>query len=183
MKFSIFLIIPVILLIYMFLPGPSTIANFPPLPNSAKSTLEGDTIQVPNTAGYFSNNYRDFSTNFFKDHYKNNTFLPFPPFRLNHPPEFAYTAIKVETHSTYLEEYFYPLRDSLYVNGLEPFYEDGTSKFTGAIKFDNEGRTSDTKVTVRFYPSSLWARIFVWLGIVISLLLLWKLGRRIIFSA
>jgi hypothetical protein len=176
----IFGIFSLLLLIYLAMPGPESINDFYPLPNSAKSTLSGDTVQVPNVVGYFSDNYRDFATNFYKQNYQQKTIFPFPPLRLNYPPEFAYTAIKDQTQSTYLEEYIYPLRDSLFVNGLEPFYQNGKPKYWGAIKFEDENRLSDTKVTLRYYPSPLWARITVWLGINFSLILLWTLGRRII---
>lgn len=179
---QIFFIFSILFLIYLLLPSPSSINDFHPLPNSAKSTLEGDTIQVPNVAAYFSDNYRNFATNFYRREYQKKTWFPFPPFRINHPPEFAYTAIKVETHSTYLEEYYYPLRDSLFVNGLEPFYEDGTQKFTGAHNFNDEGRVSKTKVTLRYYSSNVGVRIIVWIGVLASILLLWKVGRRVIFK-
>ena len=176
-----FFIFSILFLIYLLLPSPSSINDFPPPPNSVKSTLEGDTIQVPNTSGYFSDNYRNFATNYYRKQYQKKTWFPFPPLRLNHPPEFAYTVIKVETHSTYLEEFYYPFRDSLYVNGLEPFYEDGTSKYTGAHNFNDEGRVSKTKVTLRYYPSNILVRVIVWFGILGSILLIWKVGRKVIF--
>ena len=147
-----------------------------------KSTLEGDTIQVPNVAGYFSNNYRGFTTLFFRQEYKENTLFPFGPLRLNYPPEFAFTAIKDQTHSTYLEEFYYPLRDSLFVNGLEPFYEDGTPRYAGAMQFDHQGILNDTKVTLRYYPSSILTRIIVWLGITASVIFLWKLGKKVLYG-
>lgn len=165
----------------MIWPGPSKISDFKALPSSDKSKLEGDTIQVPNVAGYFSNNYRDFVVPFYSSMYQRLTGLPFAPMRLNHPPEYAWTAIKKHTDSTYIEELVYPLRDSLYVNGFEPFYSDGTPKFWGATKFEVDGQNWFTKVTLRFYPSALIIRILVWLGIVTSVCLLYKLGRKIIF--
>ena len=42
-------------LVYLLVPGPSKIEDFPPLPTSTKSALEGDTIQNPNIAAYYSN--------------------------------------------------------------------------------------------------------------------------------
>ena len=77
--------------------------------------------------------------------------------------------IKKHTDSTYLEELAYPLRDSLYVNGFEPFYEDGTPKFWGSIKL-NEGKNLwYTKTTLRYYPSKTVSKIIVWLGIISSI--------------
>jgi hypothetical protein len=176
----IFAIFSLLLLIYLILPGPTSINNFPPLPKSVKSTLSGDTWQVPNVAGYFSDNYRAFATDFYKKSYQKNTLFPFPPLRLNYPPEFAYTAIKDQTQGTYLEEFTYPLRDSLFVNGLEPYYENGQPKFQGSTPFETENGVYKTKVTLRYYPSPFIVKIIVWLGIITSIYLLYKLGRKII---
>lgn len=177
---KLFIIFSLLLLIYMLWPGPSKISDFKPLPNSVKSTLSGDTVQIPNVAGYFSDNFRQFVTSFYKSNYWGKTFLPFPPIRLNHPPEYSWIAIKKHTDSTYLEEYVYPLRDSLYVNGFEPFYDNGQPKFWGSTKFEVEGQNFYTKVTLRFYPSSAVVRILVWLGIISSIYFLFKLGRKIL---
>lgn len=179
---KMFITFSVLLLVYMLWPGPSSISQFPALPNSTKSVLEGDTIQVPNTAAYFSNNFRDFSTNYYRDAYKKLSFFLLPPLRLNHPPEFAFETIKKHTDSTFLEEFAYPLRDSLYVNGFEPFYPDGQPRFWGATKFEINGQQLSTKVTIRFYPSPIWVRVVVWTGIVVSIWLIGKLGKRILIN-
>lgn len=170
----------ILFLIYLIWPGPSKISDFKDLPNSVKSKLDGDVWQVPNVAGYFSNNYRDFTVTYYLKLYKGMVKLPFLPIRLNYPPEFAFKAIKVQTDSTYLEELVYPMRDSLFVNGMEPFYPDGQSKYWGSTKFSADGKEWDTKATIRYYQSSLWARFIVWLGVCISILMTYKLGRRII---
>lgn len=169
-----------ILLLYMLWPGPTRISDFKPLPDSYKSQLEGDTIQIPNVAGFFSNNYRSFVVPFYSQNYQEDMHFPLPPIRLNHPPEYSWIAIKKHTDSTYLEELIYPLRDSLYVNGLEPFNPDKTPKFWGAIPFEVGGKLWDTKTTLRFYPSSPWVKFLVWAGISSSMLLLYRLGRRIL---
>ncbi len=177
-----FVIFSLTLFIYMLFPGPQKISDSPALPDSVKSTLEGDTIQIPNVSAYFSNNYRAFVTDFYRKEYQKDTWFPFPPIRINHPPEFAFTTIKKHTDSTYLEEFVYPLKGSLYVNGFEPFYENGDPKFPGATKFEVDGKTFYTKVTLRFYPSSVGIRLVVWFGIVISVLFIWRLGKRIIYA-
>lgn len=179
----IFVGFALLLLIYLLIPGPTSIANFSPLPNSSKSTLEGDTIQVPNVAGYFTDYFRSFTTNFYRTNFHKQVFLPFLPLRLNYPPEFAYTAIKDQTRSTYLEEYVYPLRDSLYVNGYEPFYENGKPKFYGSVKADEANNIYYNKVTLRYYPSSYLVRIAVWLGILISIFLIWRSLKKVFSNA
>lgn len=168
------------LLIYMLWPGPAKISDFPALPESFKSQLEGDTVQIPNVSAFFSNNFRDFAIPFYLGNYQNLTKLPFPPLRLNYPPEFSWTAIKKHTDSTYLEELIYPLRDSLYVNGFEPFYADGQPKYWGATTFEEGGQSFFTKTTLRFYPSPFWARIITWFGILLSTYFLFRLGKAIL---
>lgn len=171
------------LLIYLFLPGPTSINDFPALPDSYKSTDAGDTWQIPNTVGYFSNNYRDFVIPFYMKEYSNMSWFPISPVRLNYPPEFAFTAIKVETASTYLEELVYPLKGSLFINGLEPFEQDRiTPRYDGAHKFELPGGQRDTKVTMRFYPSPLYVRFIIWIGINISCITLWKLGKKVVYN-
>ncbi len=177
---KVFIIFSGLLLIYLIWPGPSKISDFKPLPSSDKSTLEGDTIQVPNVVGYFSNNYREFVVQFYLNVYQGLSHFPFPPLRLNRPPEYSWIAIKKHTDSTYLEELVYPLRDSLYVNGFEPFYEDSTPKFWGSVKL-NEGKNLwYTKTTLRYYHSNEIVRILVWCGIISSIYLLSKLGKKIL---
>ena len=175
----IFLIFSSLLFIYMMWPAPSSITQFKALPNSDKSDLAGDTWQIPNVSAYFSNNYRDFVIPFYLENYWHDTSLPFPPLRINYPPEFSWTVIKKHTDSTYLEELTYPLRDSLYVNGFEPFNPDGSKKYYSAIRFDVGKNQWDTKVTLRYYKSSLIVRFIVWFGICSSIVLLYRLGRRI----
>ncbi len=164
----------------MLWPGPSKISDFYALPNSEKSTLEGDTIQIPNVSGYFSNNYRESVVPFYSENYQSKMHFPLPPLKLNHPPEFSWTAIKRHTDTTYLEELVYPLRDSLYVNGFEPFYSDGSSKFWGATKFEIGKNAWFTKVTLRYYPSNFFVRFLVWFGICLSIFWIYKLGRKIL---
>ncbi len=175
-----FIIFSALLLVYMLWPGPGKISDFKALPQSDTSTLSGDTVQIPNVAGYFSNNFREFVVPFYVANYQQQAYFPFPPIRINHAPEYAWTAIKKYTDSTYLEELVYPLRDSLYVNGFEPFYSDGSSKFWGATKFAVNGHSWFTKVTLRFYPSNIIVKFLVWLGISLSILFTYKLGRKII---
>ena len=175
-----FIFFSFLLLVYMMWPGPASIQSFGALPNSDKSILSGDTWQVPDVAGYFSGNYRNFAVPFYAEKYQKTSNFFFPPIRINHPPEFAFTAIKKHTDSTYLEELIYPLRDSLYVNGFEPFYEDGQPKFWGSTKFVQADKVWDTKVTLRFYSSSLGTRLLVWFGIILSVKFLYRATRRVI---
>lgn len=177
---KVFIFFSLLLLIYMVWPGPSKIFDFLPLPSSDRSQLEGDTVQIPNVTAYFSDNFREFVVPFYQKNYQEKSHLPFPPFKLNHPPEYSWTAIKKHTDSTYIEELIYPLKGSLYVNGFEPFYDNGQPKYWGAARFEVNGHNWFTKTTLRYYPSKLITRVLVWLGIISSIYFLARLGRRII---
>lgn len=178
----IFIVFSILLFIYMIWPQPLKIADFKPLPNSFKSTLDGDTVQVPNVSAYFSNNYREFALRFYKDNYQGAVKLPFSPYRLNYPPEYSFIAIKKHTDTTYLEELVYPLKGSLFVNGFEPYYENGEPKYWGSSKFAIGESVFDTKVTLRLFPSPFWARFIVFLGIIASIIMLKKLFLKIVFN-
>lgn len=164
----------------MLWPGPGKISDFKALPNSDKSQLAGDTYQIPNVSAYFSNNFRDFVVPFYSSSYQKQAFFFIPPLRLNHPPEFSWGVIKKHTDSTYLEELVYPLRNSLYVNGFEPFNPGGSPKYWGSSRFTIDGHVWVTKTTLRYYPSSLLVRFLVWGGIISSTYFLYQLGKKIL---
>lgn len=164
----------------MIWPGPASIIQFSAVPGSAKSTLSGDTVEIPNVSGYFSDKFRDFVVPFYLQDYQRIVRFPFPPLRLNHPPEYSWVVIKKHTETTYLEELVYPFRDSLYVNGYELFRPDGSPIFYAAPRLEEAGRSWPTKVTLRLYTSSTLARIIVWAGILISMYGIFKLGKGIV---
>lgn len=180
---GLFLIVSGLMFVYMMWPAPATINDFPPLPDSTKSKEAGDTIQVSNVAAYFSRFYRSYVTAYYRNYYQQLTGFPFPPLRLNHPPEFSFTAIKDQTQSTYLEEFYYPLRGSLYVNGFEPFYENGEPKFAGATDMVIDGKFYSTKTVIRYYPSHWYSRLIVWIGLNLAVIGLWKMGKRVFRNA
>ncbi|BCX14807.1 MAG: hypothetical protein KatS3mg088_490 [Patescibacteria group bacterium] len=172
----------IIFLLYLIWPfEPKRIDDFSALPQSTKSDLTGDTIEVPNVAAYFSNNYRNFVTKYYRNEFQYKTKFPFPPLTLNHPPEYAFNYIKDQTQSTYLEEYVYPLRGSLFVNGLEPFDEKTKKpRYSAASHFSAGGMLYETKVTLRYYPTKIINRIGVWSGINLIVVFLWKLSRKLV---
>lgn len=169
-------------LVYLLWPGPSAIQDIPALPDSVKSTEPGDTIQNPNVAAYFSNLRRSEVTDYYhqKFAYLNILGLPIPPLKLNRPPEEAYTYIRDQQASTYLEEYVYPFRDSLYVNGFEPFDLSGKPYQRGATDISIDGVFYDTKTTIRYYGSPLVWRIIVYLGIWIGFYFMYQTVKEIL---
>lgn len=167
--------------IYLMLPAPS----IPPLPHSEKSTEPGDTVQVPNVSGYFTDMDRGQVTKFYQKSFSKSSLfgLPLPTVRLNHPPEYARTVIRDQILSSYLEEYVHPLRDSLYVNGWEPdVYFKNNPGAAEQFKVTTGGKRYFSKVTIRTFPSSVILRVVIFVfGLILSFLFV-LLFRRIIRS-
>ncbi|TSC66496.1 MAG: Uncharacterized protein CEO21_169 [Microgenomates group bacterium Gr01-1014_80] len=167
----------------MIAPGPTKVADFPPLSDSLKSDEPGDTVQVPNIAAYFSDLDRGEITSFYKNAYQDAFFFKIlPPVRLNYPPQSSRQYVRDQQTSTFLEEYIYPLRGSLFVNGYDPYVENEMKKRTHNFVGDHlhiKGRYFVSKTTLRFYPADLFARIIVYTGIWISVSALALMSKRV----
>jgi len=169
--------------LYLFWPSKIVDVNsFVPFPNSTLSKLSGDTVQMPNLVGLFSNRYRAYVTKYYKDEFQRLNRMPVLPMVINHPPEDAFAFIKDQTHSTYLEEYVFPFRGSLFVNGLEPF--DGVTKaprYAAASLFGQDLVDYETKVVIRYYPIAWWKRFLVLLmfnGVVAIIFKSWQENKK-----
>lgn len=161
-------------LAYLLWPGPLSINDIPPIPNSLKSDEPGDTIPSGNIAAYFSKDERDQITPFYYDQFSYLNFfgLKIPAVRFNYPVEDAKVKVRDQIQTTYIEEYTYPFRDSLYVNGFDKVVWNKLNHIVTDEKnkdiIINEASFS-SKTTLRYYPSSIVWRIAVYLGI-------WVLG-------
>lgn len=171
-------------LIYLIWPGPSSISDILPLNPSLKSDEPGDTIQNKNVVAYFSDYRRPEVTSYYKDSFSYLNFFGFkiPTISLNHPPEEAFTFIRDQQPSTYLEQFTYPLRDSLFVNGFEPFDITGKPYRIGATNIFINDSFYKTKTTLRYYNSPVYARVLVYILIWVSLLILIKLSKKAILE-
>lgn len=171
-------------LTYLLWPGPTHTNDFSPLPDSLKSDEPGDTYENPNNAAYFSNFRRPEVINFYKNEfsYLNIFGIQIPPLGSNHPPEEAFTHIRDQQPSTYLEQFSYPLRDSLFVNGFEPFDERGKPYREGATDIFIKDSFYESKTTLRYYGSSVFSRVIVYVLIWVSAFVLIKLSKRAIFE-
>lgn len=171
-------------LFYILSPGPSSIDDFPPIPDSLKSNEPGDTYQVSDIAAYFSDFDRKKITDFYKIAYQNMHLFGFiPPIVLNHQPELARVVIRNEQVSTFLEEYTYPFRGSLFVNGYEPFIENEMKRNNHNFVGDHihiSGRYFISKTTLRFYPADFFGRIVVYLGLWLASFAIFEVGKRTI---
>lgn len=184
LKRASLIILFVLGLIYLGLPGASSIEDFPMLPAGVRSDLDGDTWQNPNLKAYFSDNRREFVTKFYRDIFSKKLIgITLPVISLNHPPEEAYKYIRDQQESTFLEEYITPLRESFFVNGYEPEIENQIlgrkADFVGNhIYF--KGKPYNSKTTLRYYPTPFLSRFFVYIGIWIAGLVLWRFIKKIL---
>lgn len=137
---------------YLVSPTPS----IPDLANSVKSQEPGDTIQIPNVSGFYTNMTRTEVMNFYKAHYTS-------PFlvNINYPPEKSKTVIRDTIQSYYFEEFNIPFKESLYVNGFE-WENDVFTKPEKRIKnkLIYNGKEYKAKITIRTFPVSIPKRLF-----------------------
>lgn len=177
-----FLIIFLLGLTYILLPGPDHVSDFPPLPDSLKSDEPGDTVQVENIAAFFSQADRAQITKYYKNWYQNANFSFFPPIALNHPPEEAHQFVRDQQTATFLEEYVYPLRGSIFVNGYEPIIENKianrSSNFFGNMIHIN-GQYYASKATLRYHPVPVFWRLIIYLGIWACAFGIFKLTKKV----
>lgn len=151
---SILLTLP--LIFYLLIPAPP----FPsPPPNSYRSSEPGD-IQDPNIRAYFTDMDRDSLMAYYASQFKSSSFLQIPLLTLrlaDYPPEESSIRIMEQIKSSYLEELVHPLRESIFINSWEP------KEAKDAINV--AGRHFENKVTIRYYKSSVFSRMFVGMGI------------------
>lgn len=179
---SITLIFFILGLVYILAPAPQHINDIPPLSGSLKSTEPGDTIQNPNISAYFSDYWREDVTKFYlKEFEKLNAFgFIIPAIRLNHPPEEAFQFVRDQQKATYLEQYIFPLRGSLFVNGYEPISPLGKRFDSSSVPINQNGQFFNSKTTLRFYPIPLFTRIIFYLGIWMAIIGLYLVTKRIV---
>lgn len=184
MKKIILIIIFLLGLTYLLWPGPNHVSDFPGLPGSLKSIEPGDTWENPNNAAYYSDFRRAYVIDFYKNQFEHLNILgiKIPPLHSNHPPEEAFTAIRDQQQSTYLEQFTYPLRESLYVNGFEPYDEQGKPWRQGAHHMLLDGKFYLSKTTLRYYGSSIASRVTIYILIWVSLFLLYKVSKKAVME-
>ncbi len=130
---------------------------FPVIPNlgqELQSNLPGDTVQVPNIKAFFTNWNRSQVIAYYKSN------LPKPYILLNHPPERAKEVIRDEIQSYYLQEFVFPLKGSVYINGFEwknDVFTPESSRLKNKILVGQ--MAYDSKVTARWYSSSIFGRL------------------------
>ncbi len=167
-------------IIYLVLPGPQTIDDFPALPDSVKSELPGDTYQNSNIAAYFSDFRREYIMDYYWNYFKDWSYfgLKLPVFKINHPPERAYTFIRDQQESTALEEYYVPFRGSIFVNVHDPIIYNQIRRRQldfATSHVDYNYVYYNTKTTIRYFPTPVVARIGVYVLTLFSIYMMLRL--------
>lgn len=141
---------------YLVLPPPA----FPPLPpGSLQSAEPADTETILRQA-YYTNLSREEIMQFYDKQFKGSVPIQY---RLDLPHEEAYSLIRDQTMSSYLEQIVHPWRESLYINVFVP------TKPTEQINIQNVHYLN--KITVRYLPSHPIPRLTVLL--MSSIMLIW----------
>lgn len=131
-------------LFYLLLPTP----DFPlPPPDSVQSLEKADT-ETSLRRAYFTNFTRDEILDHYQKQFEYSVFfgIKMPTYRLNYPPEDAQWLIRDQTRSVFLEEIVHPFRESVFVNGFQARVAKDDIWYKGAHY--------DTKITIRYIPSS-----------------------------
>lgn len=184
---KILITIFVVGLFYILAPGPTSINDFTPIPKALKSDEPGDTYQVPNITAYFSDLDRASITKFYRDDFRKRFIFGWliPPITLNYPPITAHQYVRDrQEQSTFLLEFIYPLRGSLFVNGYEPHVEKEIKKATrvelSGGPMEVKGQFFKSKTTMRYYPATWHVSLVTYIGIWVVSLYLFKLFKRVL---
>lgn len=150
--------------VYLSLPAP----DFPKPPPDSLQSQEPADKEILLRRAYFTNLTREEVLNYYQNQMKRSRFMGIPLFsyRLNYPPEEAYTLIRDQTRSTFLEEIVHPFRESLYINGFEPKNDKDV------IFID--GKNWRQKITVRYVTTSFFTRIGIGILTLVALSMLYK---------
>lgn len=159
---------------YLIIPVPPIID----LPNSIKSTLPGDTIQLKNVAGFYTNMSRTEVMNFYQSIYSSPFLI-----RLNHPPEKSKEIFRDTMQSYYLEEFVIPFKESIFVNGYEwekDVFTKPEKRFQNKLIYNEI--TYPSKINTKIISTSISVRIIIFLttevSIYIILFCLWQFHKQ-----
>lgn len=151
--FSIFCVVGVI---YLALPN----CDFPPpLPDAIVSQEPAD-LETPLRRGYFTNYSRDEVLSWYgtKFNCANLFGITFPKLLLNYPPEYAETIIRNRTDIGWLQEYVYPFREGIYINGYAPVDSFGQPVLTVNNLLWKQ------KIIIKHVHGNMWAREIIFIA-------------------
>ncbi len=135
----------IISVIYLLLPAP----QFPkPPPGALRSNEPGD-LESPYRYAYYTNYSRSGILAYYSQAFR----IWGVQYLLNYPPENAYSLIRDQTKSSWLQEIVHPLRESIYINGFYPT-KPTEQIYIAGVHYLN-------KITVRYIPSNPVTRLEV----------------------
>lgn len=175
-KIIILFLIVFNILAFIYLIGSTP--NLPDLENSVKSNLPGDTTQISNVSGYYTNLSREQVIGFYKKNYPGLFRI-----NLNHPPEKAKEIIVDTIPSYYLEEFVLPFKESLYINGFE-WEKDVFTKPEKRIKnkIYYQDQEYSAKITIRRFPVPILNRLLVFYLTEISIIIAFFVYKKKFFK-
>ena len=121
---------------------------------------------------YYTNNRRNIVTDQYKKEFQSiycanfdalNLFCFLKPLKINHSPTLAATFFTAKQKSTYLEEYFYPLRGSIVANGYEPYDLRGMPFNKSSTPLLFNGRQYPAEISVRYNTSNIFSRVLIYI--------------------
>lgn len=169
-KKILFVIVNFVFILYLISPIPT----LKDLPNSVKSTLPGDTTQLKNVTGYYTNLSRTEVMKFYQSFYQS-IFL----IRLNHPPEKSKEIFRDTMQSYYLEEFIIPFKESLFINGFEwekDVFTKPEKRLANKLIYNNI--TYPSKINTKIFTTSIYTRLTVFFVIEIGVYLIFLCYRR-----
>jgi len=158
----IFWVFGVLASLYLLIPEPSLPP--PDLPDSLKSDLPGDTVQISRVSAYFSDKTRNEVISFYQAYFSRSPFfnLPLVTIRLNHPPEYAKEIIRDTTQSYYFEELIHPFKSSLFINGFDwqnDVFTPPDKRAQNKLIYNQKAWL--VKVTLKWFSSGLIAELLI----------------------
>jgi len=152
---TILIVFNVLFIVYLVTPTP----KLKTLPDSVLSTLPGDTTQLTNVTGYYTNLSRTEVMNFYLSFYTSPFLI-----RLNHPPEKAKEIFRDTMQSYYIEEFIIPFKESLFINGYEwekDVFTKPEKRIQNKLIYNNV--TYPSKINTKLYIVPVFTRIAVFI--------------------
>ncbi len=164
---------------YLIQPSP----DLPSLADAARSDEPGDTVQHPDQSAYYTN--RDNRSDILGELQKKFGLsqFGFASYRLNYRPEEVGGLVRDQLRSYYLEEVVHPLRESLFINVLDPAKTpmiDDDKREQAKMYF--HGQFYPIKVTLRPVYSDVVGRLIVWTSIFPALTLVYLSLKKSLYE-
>jgi len=163
--YFIYIFLGGVFLFYLALPSP----KFPLAPSDSMQSAEsGDSEELNVRRAYFTDFTREEVMSHYLEAFNNNQIvnLRFISYRLNYPPEEAFSRVRDQTRSTFLEEIVHPFRENIYVNGFEPIYAKDEIWYGG--------RRFRQKITVKVVRSNIIVREIIGIGVIAGIYVIYK---------